>query len=141
MTNILVTGGDSRFANILKKTKSKYNFIFRSKSQLNINSQKSIKNNIKKFKPKMVLHLAGLSRPMDQHHKNINKSIQLNIMGTCNLVMVCNDFNVKLIYFSTTTYILVQKEITMKKIHYYHGIIMDGQNLGVRVQFKCTIIP
>ena len=49
----------------------------------------------------MVLHLAGLSRPMDQHHKNINKSIQLNHNGTCNLVMVCNDFNVKLIYFST----------------------------------------
>ncbi len=101
MTNILVTGGNSRFANTLKKIKSKYNFIFRSKSQLNINSQKSIKNNIKKFKPRMVLHLAGLSRPMDQHNKNINKSIQLNIMGTCNLVMVCNDLNVKLIYFST----------------------------------------
>ena len=56
------------------------------KSNLNILSVKSIKSNIDKIKPDCVLHLAGLSRPMDIHDRNINKSIDLNIIGTANLV-------------------------------------------------------
>ena len=31
-----------------------------------------------KHKPKYILHLAGLSRPMNIHDKNISKSIDLN---------------------------------------------------------------
>ena len=102
MLKILVTGGQGRFANELKKIKSKYKFIFRNKRQLNILSIKSIINNFNKFKPDYCLHLAGLSRPMSIHDKMINKSIDLNIIGTSNLVKVCNDFNKKLIFFSTS---------------------------------------
>ena len=47
------------------------------------------------------MHCAGLSRPMDIHEKNINKSINLNIIGTSNLVKICNIYKIKLIYFST----------------------------------------
>ena len=46
----------------------------------------SIVKSLVKYKPKYILHLAGLSRPMDIHDKNISKSIDLNIIGTCNLV-------------------------------------------------------
>ena len=56
---------------------------------------------IKKIKPKYIIHCAGLSRPMDLHVKNINKSINLNIIGTANVVNICSEFNIKLIYFST----------------------------------------
>ena len=45
--NIIVTGGSGRFAKVLKETKSKYNFIFRNKKQLNILSEKSIDKNLK----------------------------------------------------------------------------------------------
>ena len=99
---ILVSGGNGRFANELKKINSRYQFIFRNKKQFNILSLKSIKNNFKKFKPHIVLHLAGLSRPMSIHDKNINKSIDLNIIGTANLVKLCNLFNKKIIFFSTS---------------------------------------
>ena len=102
MSKILVTGGDGRFAKELRKIKSPYKFIFRNKKQLNILSIKSIKNNIKKFRPKIVLHLAGLSRPMDIHRKMISKSIDLNIIGTANLVKVCSEKNKKIIFFSTS---------------------------------------
>ena len=44
---IIVTGGDGRFAQVLKQTKSNYNFIYRNKNQLNILSMKSIEKNIK----------------------------------------------------------------------------------------------
>lgn len=99
---IIVTGGNGRFATELKQIKTNYSFFFRNKKQLNILSLKSIENNFKKFKPDCVLHLAGLSRPMSIHEKKINKSIDLNIIGTSNLVKICNDFNIKIIFFSTS---------------------------------------
>jgi dTDP-4-dehydrorhamnose reductase len=102
MKKILVTGGEGRFAKVLRNKKSKYNFIFRNKRQLNILSYISIKNNIKRFKPHYILHLAGLSRPMKIHEKNIKKSIDLNIIGTANIVKACFEKNLKIIHFSTS---------------------------------------
>ena len=99
---IIVTGGEGRFANELKNIKSNHKFIFRNKKQLNILSISSIKKNFIKYKPDYLLHLAGLSRPMSIHDKMINKSIDLNIIGTSNLVKICNLNKVKLIFFSTS---------------------------------------
>ena len=99
---IVVTGGSGRFAQSLKKIKSKYNFIYPSTKSLNIINLNSIKKFIKKEKPSSVLHLAALSRPMVQHDKNISKSINLNIIGTANLVNICSELKIKLIYFSTS---------------------------------------
>ena len=99
---VVVTGGTGRFAQSLKKIKSKYKFIYPSKNSLNIINLNSIKQFLKKEKPESVLHLAALSRPMSLHDKNINKSISLNIIGTANLVSICSELNIKLIYFSTS---------------------------------------
>lgn len=99
---IIVTGGDGRFAKELKKINSRYKFIFRNKKQLNILSLTSIKKNFKTFKPSYVLHLAGLSRPMSIHENDINKSIDLNIIGTCNLIKMSSKKNIKFIFFSTS---------------------------------------
>ena len=99
MKKILVTGGNGRFATALKEINNKYLFNFRSKKQLNILSIKSIEQNVKKFKPKIILHLASLSRPMKIHEKDINKSIDLNIIGTSNIVKICNKYKIKLIFF------------------------------------------
>ena len=99
---IVVTGGSGRFAQSLKKIKSKYNFIYPSTKSLNIVNSNSIRKFLKKEKPSSVLHLAGLSRPMIQHDKDISKSINLNIIGTANLVNICSELKIKLIYFSTS---------------------------------------
>ncbi|PDH20163.1 MAG: ligand-binding protein, RmlD family [Pelagibacterales bacterium MED-G43] len=99
---IIVTGGNGRFAQELQKIKTRYNFIFRDKKKLNILSAKSINKNIAKFKPDCILHLAGLSRPMSIHDRMINKSIDLNIIGTSNLVKICNEKKLKIIFFSTS---------------------------------------
>lgn len=98
---IVVTGGSGRFGKVLQKKKFK-NFIFPNKAELNILNIISIEKYLRKIKPKTLIHLAGLSRPLSQHEKNIKKSISLNILGTCNLVMVCQKFNIKIIYFSTS---------------------------------------
>ena len=39
---------------------------------------------------------------MKIHEKEISKSIELNIIGTANMVRACKLFNTKLIYFSTS---------------------------------------
>ena len=98
---ILVTGGDGRFSKVLKKENKLLNLTFKSKKNFNILNLKSIENCIKKVKPKIILHTAGLSRPMKIHEKNILKSIDLNIIGTANITKVCKKHNIKLIYFST----------------------------------------
>ena len=98
---IIVTGGDGRFAKVLKNAQLGLNFIFPTKVQLNITKNSSIESYIKKHKPKYLIHCAALSRPMNIHDKNISKSIDINIIGTANIVKACSDFNVKLIYFST----------------------------------------
>ena len=98
---IIVTGGDGRFAKILKKNNQKLNLFFFSKKELNILNVTSIEKRIKKIKPTHLIHCAGLSRPMNIHEKDISKSIDLNIIGTANVVKVCEKYKVKLIYFST----------------------------------------
>ena len=98
---ILVTGGDGRFSNILKKKNKSLKLFFASKKQCNIMSIRSIENIVKKIKPKVILHCGGLSRPMKIHEKNISKSIDLNIIGTANITKVCEKNNIKLVYFST----------------------------------------
>ena len=102
MEKILVTGSDGRFGKILKRIKTKKKLIFKNKKELNIMSTTSIKNCLKKNKPKYILHLAGLSRPMNIHDKNIAKSIDLNIIGTCNIVKEASKLNIKVIYLSTS---------------------------------------
>ena len=102
MKKILVTGGNGRFALELKKIETKHNFIFLTKKKLNILNYLSILNNISKFKPHAILHLAGLSRPMSFHEAKLSKSIDLNIIGTCNVVKACIKKKLKLIYFSTS---------------------------------------
>ena len=75
MIKILVTGSNSRFGRVLEGLKTKNKFIFKTKKELNILSTSSIAKCLKKYKPNSILHLAGLSRPMNVHEKNIIKSI------------------------------------------------------------------
>jgi dTDP-4-dehydrorhamnose reductase len=98
---IVITGGSGRFGSKLKKIKNKYKILFPDKYQLNILDLKTIKKYLNKKKPKYLIHLAGLSRPMDIHEKFTDKSIDLNIIGTANITKVCWTLGIKLIYFST----------------------------------------
>ena len=98
---ILLTGGDGRFAKILKKKNKSLDIFFVSKKQCDILDLNSITKIVKKVRPKILIHCAGLSRPMAIHEKDISKSIDLNIIGTANIVKICKKFNIKLIYFST----------------------------------------
>ena len=101
MKKIVITGGTGRFGNTLKKSKTKHKLFFPTKRELNILNYQNIKKYLSKTKPNYFIHLAGLSRPMSIHDKNIFKSIDLNIIGTANVTKACAEKNIKLIYFST----------------------------------------
>ena len=112
MKKIIVTGGSGRFGQVLKKHKTKFNIIFPSKLELNILNEKNIQKYFKSKRPNYVIHLAGLSRPMDIHQKNIKKSIDLNIIGTANITKMCENI------FQLIIFILVLKEIIVRKIQF-----------------------
>ena len=101
MKKIVVTGGTGRFGSVLRSFNTKYKILFPAKKELNILNLESIRLCLKKDKPDYLIHLAGLSRPMKVHETDINKSIDLNIIGTSNIVKACSEKNIKLIYFST----------------------------------------
>ena len=90
-----------------------------------------------KHKPDYILHLAGLSRPMNIHNKNISKSIDLNIIGTCNLVKEAEK-KIKLIYLSTN-YVYpglkgnYKENDALKPWNNY-----SWSKLGGEWQFRCT---
>ena len=98
---IVITGGEGRFAKTLKLYNKTLNIYYPNRKLLNILNVKSIENYLKRVKPKYLLHCAALSRPMDIHDKYISKSIDLNIIGTSNIVKACSSLKIKLIYFST----------------------------------------
>ena len=98
---IVITGGEGRFAQVLKRDNKKLDILYPSKKELNILNINSINKYLKKNKPKYLIHAAALSRPMNIHDRQISKSIDLNIIGTANIVKVCSELKIKLIYFST----------------------------------------
>jgi len=98
---IVITGGEGRFAQVLKRDNKKLDILYPSKKELNILNINSINRYLKKNKPKYLIHAAALSRPMNIHDKQISKSIDLNIIGTANIVKICSELKIKLIYFST----------------------------------------
>ena len=98
---IIITGGTGRFGEILKKYKNKNLLLFPDKKELDILNYKKIVSYFEKTKPDILIHLAGLSRPMSIHEKDIKKSIDLNIIGTANITKACEKKKIKLIYFST----------------------------------------
>lgn len=100
---IVFTGGTGRFAKAFKfySKNTKFKFLFPKKKQLNILKYELILSYLKLKKPKYLIHLAGLSRPMKIHDKDICQSVNKNIIGTANVTKACSKLNIKLIYVST----------------------------------------
>ena len=98
---IIITGKNSRFCKFLKEDLKNFNTIFTSKKNFNILNFSQMEKFVKNKKIRYLIHIAGLSRPMIIHKKEIDLSIDLNIIGTANIVKLCNKYKIKLIYFST----------------------------------------
>ena len=117
MKKILFTGGSGKFGKIFKKFNSeRTNIYYPSSNAFDITNLKKMENFIKKIKPKIIIHTAAISRPMEIHEKKIEKSINTNIIGTSNIVNLCHKYKIKLIYFSTN-YVYPPKKGNYKEHH------------------------
>ena len=102
MKKIIFTGGSGKFGKVFKNFHfNKRNIFYPSSKIFDITNMKKMEKFIKKIKPKLIIHAAAISRPMELHEKNIIKSINTNIIGTANLVNIFKKYKIKLIYFST----------------------------------------
>ena len=101
MKKIVFTGGSGRFGSVFKKANTKYKIYFPEKKIFNIENYEMMIKYLNRIKPQYLIHAAGLSRPMSAYEKDLKKSINLNIIGTANVVKACYKKKIKLIYFST----------------------------------------
>ena len=116
---ILVTGGEGRFAKVLREKNKKLNLFFASKKDCNILDIKSITKTVRKIKPKIILHCAGLSRPMKIHEKNITKSIKIKC--TINVKLAPNPNNIHYLFVIINIYsflFLVIKRAPLLNVRY-----------------------
>ena len=117
MKKIIFTGGSGKFGKIFKKFNlNKKNIYYPSSITFDITNPKKMEKFIKKIKPKFIIHAAAISRPMGLHEKNIQKSVSINIIGTSNIVNLCQKYRIKLIYFSTN-YVYPSKKGNYKEHH------------------------
>ncbi len=103
MKNILISGGHGRFGNWIRYYSQINNYDVHSPTskEMDVTDFESINSNIIKYKPDVFLHAAALTRPLIVHENEPYKSIENNIMGTCNVVLACMKHNIKLVYIST----------------------------------------
>ena len=117
MKKIIFTGGSGEFGKVFKKLNfNKKNIYYPSSKIFDVTNVKKMEKFIKKIKPKFIIHAAAISRPMSLHEKKIEKSINTNIIGTSNIVNLCNKYKLKLIYFSTN-YVYPPKSGNYKEHH------------------------
>ena len=117
MKKIIFTGGSGKFGKIFKKFHAKKRNIFYPSSKIfDVTNIKKMEKFIRNVKPKFIIHTAAISRPMNLHEKKVEKSITTNIIGTSNIVNLCNKYKLKLIYFSTN-YVYPSKSGNYKEHH------------------------
>lgn len=117
MKKIIFTGGSGRFGKVFKKFYlNKKNISYPSSKVFDVTNFNKMEKYIKKIKPKIIIHTAAISRPMVFHEKKIDVSINTNIIGTANIVTLCQKYKIKLIYFSTN-YVYPSKKGNYKEYH------------------------
>ena len=75
---------------------------------------------------------------MSIHEKQINKSIDLNIIGTCNLVKTCNKKN-KINFFSTEVIFILAEKNYKETDPVLPWNNYGWSKLGMNQLFRCTL--
>ena len=95
---ILMTGGSGLLGKEILKLDKK--IVAPSHEELDVTNIILVKKAIKKYKPDVLLHLAAANKP-PEHEKNPEPGLEVNVIGTANLCLICHRAGIKLIYTST----------------------------------------
>ena len=100
---ILITGGDGEFCKHLVEQGKKHSFLTPTKKEADISDYCQLDRYFYEHQSKfdIVIHAAAITRPMVIHEDNPTLSIKTNIIGTSNMVLMCEKYNKKIVYIST----------------------------------------
>ena len=100
---ILITGGDGEFCKHLVEQGKKHSFLTPTKKEADISDYCQLDRYFYEHQSKfdIVIHAAAITRPMVIHEDNPTLSIKTNIIGTSNVVLMCEKYNKKIVYIST----------------------------------------
>ena len=104
---ILITGGNGEFCKHLIVQaiflEGIHTFLAPTKKELDIRDSVSIDRYVQTHLEQFdyVIHAGAITRPMVIHEDNPSLSIHTNIIGTSNVVLMCEKYNKKIIYIST----------------------------------------
>lgn len=97
---ILVTGANGQLAKSMLKVYPQKNLYLAVKDKLDVTNKDQIKKIILKFRPDIIFHLASLTRG-DECAKNPKMAFRINVEGTRNVVNLCKQFDIPLLFVST----------------------------------------
>ena len=100
---ILITGGNGEFCKHLVEQGKEHLFLTPSKEEADIRHYWKLDRYFYQHQNDFdcVIHAGAITRPMVIHEDNPSLSIQTNIVGTSNVVLMCERYNKKIIYIST----------------------------------------
>ncbi|MFC1656350.1 dTDP-4-dehydrorhamnose reductase [Patescibacteria group bacterium] len=97
---ILITGGKGQLGLELQNQLSKHNILPIDLRDCDITNFEQVKKIFIKFKPDLVIHCAAYTQ-VDKAETNKDKCMQVNGLGTRNVVVNAEEVKAKLIYVST----------------------------------------
>ena len=100
---ILVTGGNGEFCKHLVEQGKEHSFLTPTKEEADIRHYWNLDRYFYSHQNDFdyVIHAGAITRPMVIHEENPKLSIKTNIIGTANVVLMCERYNKKIIYIST----------------------------------------
>ena len=103
MSKILITGGDGEFCKHLVEQGKDFSFLTPSKKEADIRHFWQLDRYFYQHQNDfdIVIHAGAITRPMVIHEDDPKLSIKTNIIGTSNVVLMCERYNKKIVYIST----------------------------------------
>jgi dTDP-4-dehydrorhamnose reductase len=155
---ILITGGTGLLGKaLIENNSSKYEIIgtYIGNYSMEDNEQaKYLKADVRdkdayirlftNFKPEVVVHTAGVGSP-DFAEKNKDETWQLNILGTQNIISICELFNSKFVYISSNGIYDGEnapycEEDEIKPINYYGKIKLKAEEITKKAHIPFAIV-
>jgi len=100
LDKIIFTGGSGILGTEIKKINKDNNFLFPTSKQFNILNFDECDRFIDENKPSFIIHAAAATN-VKEIELNCTNAFDINIIGTINMIKLCEKYALKLVYIST----------------------------------------
>lgn len=102
MKKVLLTGGSGTLGSKMLKIYKSFDIILEAPTskELDVTDMSSVEASIDKHKPDILIHSAAYT-DVKSAEQDLSKVININIVGTANVVQACQERGIKLVFIST----------------------------------------